>query len=105
MKFRGGDDTLTADGFVIEGARSTPITAMTFARDASAQFRWARLELADSSVREVAIHTRLGGFRVPAGPAETVGPALAVYDDFMLFGGEERCGGGLFEQAILHRVA
>ncbi len=105
MKFRGSDDTLTAGGFVIEGVRATPIAGMTIARDASAQFRRARLELADGSVRETRIRTRLGGFRVPAGPAEAVGPALAVYDDFMVFESEGRCSGGLFEQAILHRVA
>lgn len=105
MKFRGADDALTADGFVTEGSRSIQITGITFARDAAAQFRWARLELADDSTRMVSIRTRLGGFRVPAGPAETDGPALGVYDDFMMFDSDGRGGDGIFEQAILHRVA
>ncbi|MEU7629731.1 hypothetical protein AB0C34_07050 [Nocardia sp. NPDC049220] len=105
MKFRGADDTLSADGFVIEGAHSTPITGVAFARDAAAQFRWARLELADNSTRVVSIRSRVGGFWVPAGPAETEGPAFGVYDDFMLLDSEGRRCGGLFEQAIVHRVA
>ncbi|WP_228001154.1 hypothetical protein [Nocardia australiensis] len=105
MKFRGADDALTADGFVIDSTRSTQITGITFARDAAAQYRWARLELADNSTRVVSIHDRLGGFRIPAGPTETEGPALGAYDDFMLLESEGRCGGGIFEQAILHRVA
>ncbi|MEV6139669.1 hypothetical protein AB0L63_27215 [Nocardia sp. NPDC051990] len=105
MKFRGADDALTADGFVIDSTRSTQITGITFARDAAAQFRWARLELADNSTHVVSIRSRLGGFWVPAGPAETDGPALGVYDDFMMLDSEGRCGEGIFEQAILHRVA
>ncbi|GGL07395.1 hypothetical protein [Nocardia jinanensis] len=105
MKFRRGDDTLTADGFVIDSAGSTAITGITFARDAAAQFRWARLELEDSTTRLVSMKTRLGGFRVPAGPAETEGPALGVYDDFLSFDTDGRGGEGIFEQAILHRVA
>ncbi|MGW5385004.1 DUF7065 domain-containing protein [Nocardia sp. NPDC003963] len=105
MKFRGADGTSTADGFVIDGTGSTAITGITFARDAAAQFRWARLELADTTTRLVALDTRLGGFRVPAGPAETTGPALAVYDDFLSFDTGDRGGEGIFEQAILHRVA
>jgi hypothetical protein len=105
MKFRGVDDALTADGFVIDSTGSIPITGITFARDAAAQYLWARLELADSSIRMVSMRIRLGGFRVPAGPAETEGPALGVYDDFMLLDSEGHCGAGIFEQAILHRVA
>ncbi|WP_328391885.1 DUF7065 domain-containing protein [Nocardia sp. NBC_00416] len=105
MKFRGADDALTVDGFVIDATGSTQITDITFARDAAAQFRWARLGLAEGGIRSVAIRTRLGGFRVPAGPAETDGPALAVYDDFVMFDSEGRGGDGIFEQAILHRVA
>ncbi|MFI9537667.1 hypothetical protein ACIG56_31050 [Nocardia fusca] len=105
MKFRGADDSLTADGYVIDGSRSTRITGITFARDAAAQFRRARLELADDSTRVMSLRTRLGGFRVPAGPAETEGPALGVYDDFMMFDNDGRDGDGIFEQAILHRVA
>lgn len=105
MKFRGADDALTGDGFVIDSVSSIPITGITFARDAAAQFRWARLELADDSTRLVSIRTRLGGFRIPAGPAETEGPALGAYDDFMTLDSEGRGGAGIFEQAILHRVA
>ncbi|MEU4312019.1 hypothetical protein [Nocardia sp. NPDC024068] len=105
MKFRGADDTLTADGFVIDGTSSTGITGITFARDAAAQYRWARLTLADDTTRVVSMRTRLGGFWVPAGPAETEGPALGVYDDFMMLDSGGRGGEGIFEQAILHRVA
>ncbi|WP_327147851.1 DUF7065 domain-containing protein [Nocardia sp. NBC_01329] len=105
MKFRGADDSLTPDGFVIDSTGSTAITAITFARDAAAQFRWARLELEDSTTRLVSLGARLGGFRVPAGPAETDGPALGVYDDFLSFDTDGRGGEGLFQQAILHRVA
>lgn len=105
MKFRGTDNTLTCDGFVIDSTGSMPITGIAFVRDAAAQFRRARLELADAGTRLVSIRTRLGGFRVPAGPAETEGPALGVYDDFMTLDSEGRYGGGIFEQAILHRVA
>ncbi|MFI5716173.1 hypothetical protein [Nocardia sp. NPDC051750] len=105
MKFRGADDALTVDGFVIDGTTSTSITGITFARDGAAQFRWARLTLADGNSRMVSIDTRLGGFRVPAGPAETEGPALGVYDDFLMFDSEGHGGAGIFEQAILHRVA
>ncbi|WP_280437015.1 DUF7065 domain-containing protein [Nocardia carnea] len=101
MKFRNADDSLTADGFVIDSTGSRAITAVTFARDAAAQFRWARLELEDGTTRMVSLGARLGGFRVPAGPAETDGPALGVYDDFLSFD----AGEGIFEQAILHRVA
>ncbi|MGV9633307.1 DUF7065 domain-containing protein [Nocardia rhamnosiphila] len=105
MKFRHADDSLTADGFVIDSAGSTAITAITFARDAAARFRWARLHLEDDTTRLVSLGARLGGFRVPAGPAETDGPALGVYDDFLLFDTDGRGGEGIFEQAILHRVA
>lgn len=101
MKFRNADDSLTADGFVIDSTGSKAVTALTFARDAAAQFRWARLELEDGTTRLVSLGARLGGFRVPAGPAETDGPALGVYDDFLSFD----VGEGIFEQAILHRVA
>ena len=105
MKFRHADDSLTADGFVIDSAGSTAITGITFARDAAAQFRWARLRLEDDTTRLVSLSARLGGFRVPAGPAETDGPALGVYDDFLMFDSEGHGGAGIFEQAILHRVA
>ncbi|MCX0272995.1 hypothetical protein NLM24_20250 [Nocardia zapadnayensis] len=105
MKFRHTDDSLTADGFVIDSAGSTAITGITFARDAAAQFRWARLRLEDDTTRLVSLSARLGGFRVPAGPAETDGPALGVYDDFLSFDTDGRGGEGIFEQAILHRVA
>ena len=105
MKFRRVDDTLTADGVVVDSAGTTAITGITFARDGAAQFRWARLELADKTSRRIALDARHGGFRVPAGPAETDGPALGVYDDFLSFDIDGRSGAGIFEQAILHRVA
>lgn len=105
MKFLGADGTLAADGFVIDGQQSLPVTGITFARNAAAQFLWARLELADGSTRTVTLNDRRPGFWVPMGPAETNGPAFGTYDDFMTLESGGRVGGGLFEQGIIHRVA
>ncbi|GAA5061269.1 hypothetical protein [Nocardia callitridis] len=105
MKFLRTDGTLATDGFVIDRARSTQITGITFARNAAAQFLWARLELDDDSTRVVSMRARHGGFWVPMGPAETEGPAFGTYDDFMTLDSEDRCGGGFFEQGMVHRVA
>ena len=105
MKFLGTDGTLAADGFVIDAEKSTSITAITFARNAAAQFLWAKLELADGTAKTVTLRTRDIGFWVPMGPAETSGPAFGTYDDFMTLDSEGRTGGGLFEQGIVHRVA
>ncbi|MBJ8344409.1 hypothetical protein [Antrihabitans sp. YC2-6] len=105
MKFLGTDGTLAADGFVIDGERSLSITGITFARNAAAQYLWARLELADGTTRLVTLRSRQAGFWVPMGPAETDGPAFGTYDDFMSLESDGRIGGGLFEQGIVHRVA
>lgn len=105
IKFLGADGTLAADGFVIDGERSTSVAGATFARNAAAQYLWARLELADDSTRKVSLHNRQAGFWVPMGPAETDGPAFGTYDDFMTLESGGRVGGGLFEQGIIHRVA
>ncbi|WP_328394282.1 hypothetical protein [Nocardia sp. NBC_00416] len=103
-KFRGPDGALKVEGHVIDARGSTAITDITFARDAAAQFRWARLELADDTAHTVSMRSRVGGFWVPAGRVDTAGPVLGVYDDFILLGGEGWCSGGLFEQAVVHRV-
>ncbi|MEU1982097.1 hypothetical protein [Nocardia sp. NPDC019395] len=103
-KFRGPDGAVSAEGFVIEPQGCKAITGITFARDAAAQLRCARLELADATTRTVSMRSRVGGFWVPAGQVETDGPAVGLYDDFMLLGDEEWCSGGLFEQAVVHRV-
>ncbi|QHG85539.1 hypothetical protein D1O33_26485 (plasmid) [Rhodococcus rhodochrous] len=105
MKFLGADGTLAADGFVIDERGSVPITDITFARNAAAQFLWGRLTLADSTTRTVSLRSRQAGFWVPMGPAETDGPAFGTYDDFMTFESDGRIGCGLFEQGIVHRAA
>jgi hypothetical protein len=105
LKFLGADGTLTAGGFVIDADRSTSITAITFARNAAAQYLWARLELADGSTRKVSLQNRQAEFWVPMGPPETDGPAFGTYDDFMTLESDGRVGGGIFEQGIIHRVA
>lgn len=105
IKFLGADGMLVADGFVIDGESSTSVTGATFARNAAAQYLWARLELADGSTRKASLQSRQAGFWVPMGPAETDGPAFGTFDDFMTLESGGRVAGGLFEQGVIHRVA
>jgi hypothetical protein len=103
MKFLGADGTVRGDGFFITAEESTPITGITFARDAAAQFLRATLTLADGTEHQVRLSNRAAGFWVPMG-VENEGPAFGTYDDFMRLDIDDRPGAGLFEQGILHRV-
>ncbi|MGW1742451.1 hypothetical protein ACWCPQ_27010 [Nocardia sp. NPDC001965] len=104
-KYRAPDGALWVDGFVIDGQGATAVTGIDVTRDAAAQFRRARLTRADGVVHTLSTRSRVGGFWVPTGPVETQGPARGVYDDFLILGDGDGCGGGLVEQAVVHRIA
>ncbi|NUP29135.1 MAG: hypothetical protein HOQ44_21015 [Nocardia sp.] len=104
-KYRAPDGAQWVEGFVIDAHGTTAVTGITVVRDVAAQFRRAHLVSADDVVHTVTMRSRVGGFWVPTGPAETRGPARGVYDDFLLLGDGDRCSGGLVEQATVHRIA
>ncbi len=103
IKFLGADGTVRGEGFFITADESVPITEITFARDAAAQFRRATLTLVDGAEHTVLLTDHVAGFWVPMG-AESDGPAFGTYDDFMRLTVDERTAAGFFEQGILHRV-
>lgn len=94
---------MRGDGFHITADASSPITGMTFTRDAAAQFVRATIELADGTEHRAALTERAAGCWVPMG-AETEGPSFGTYDDFMRLSIDDQPGAGLFEQGVLHRA-
>lgn len=103
MRFKGTDGSLAMEGYLLDDAGSTEITAMSVTRDARGLLAAIGLELAGGGRLDL----RAGdgrGFWVPMGPERT-GPTMSSYAEFVpVLSADGLEGVGRFEQGILRTL-